>query len=36
MRSHSSSGIRHSRRTFSWSSLMDQAPVVEKFFSQDT
>jgi hypothetical protein len=32
IRAHSALGIRHSRRTCAWSSLMDQAPVVEKFF----
>jgi hypothetical protein len=32
MYAHSSSGIRQSRRTFSPSSRMDQAPVTERFF----
>src|SRR5262245_31944124 len=36
MRSHSSSGIRQSRRTCVWSSCISVAPVVEKMSLQDT
>jgi hypothetical protein len=36
MRSHSSSGIRQSRRTCVWSSCIRVAPVVEKMSLQDT
>src|SRR5215211_7033639 len=36
MRSHNSSGIRQSRRFFSWSSCIGEAPIGGNFFLQDT
>src|SRR5215204_2332494 len=36
MRSHNSSGIRQSRRFFSWSSCIGEAPIGGNFFLQET